>query len=172
MVETEHVLIVGVIAYLLAMGAFFGPLDGPPQPGEVGTAHAHLYFAVSLEGERIDFSQERYQLADRRVHFENQDGEILHVHAEDVTVRYTLRTLGIGINGTCITSGEVRCANSTHDLRVYVDGEVLEDPLSYVPRQDDNVMVWYGPEDEGPDDGFFQRVLPDRFRPGRSGESI
>ncbi len=172
MVETSKLLIVGVIAYLFVMGMFFGPLDRPPQPGEPGTAHTHLYFAISVDGERIDLSQERYQLADRRTHFENGDGEILHVHAEDVTVRYTLKTLGIGLNETCITTGETRCANSTRDLRVYVDGEVLEDPLTYVPRQDDSVMVWYGPEDGGPDDGFFQRMLPDRFRPGRSGESI
>jgi len=172
MVEVEHLLIGGIVAYLIATGLFFGPFDGPPQPKEPGTAHAHLYFAVSIEGDRLDFSQQRYQLADRRVHFENQDGEILHVHAEQVSVRYTLQTLGIGINGTCITPGEVRCANSTHDLRVYVDGEVLEDPLIYVPRQDDNVMIWYGPADESPGQKFFQRVLPDRFRPGRSGESI
>lgn len=172
MVRTDYLIAGGIVVYLVALAAFFGPVQGPQEPGQPGTAHAHLYFAVSIEGERIDFSRERYQLEDRRVHFENRDGEILHVHAEGVTVRYTLETLGIGFNGSCLATGRTLCSNSTHDLRVYVDGEVLGDPLDYVPGQDDNVMVWYGPADRAPDASFFRRALPDRYRPGRPGESV
>lgn len=171
MVETKHLLIGSVVAYLIVLGMFFSPFD-EPGPGQPGTAHAHLYFAVTVDGERVDFSQERYQLQDRRVHFENRDGEVLHVHARQVTVGYTLRSLGIGVNESCIAVNGSRCANSTHDLRVYVDGDVIDEPWEYVLRQGDNVMVWYGPAEDSPPTGFFQRELPDAYRPGESGEGV
>ncbi|MDY6770629.1 MAG: hypothetical protein SV186_01585 [Candidatus Nanohaloarchaea archaeon] len=171
-VETTRLLIAAVLVYIAVLASVLHPVTEAPEPGAYGSAHRHAYFDVKINNRSVDFSRPAFQLRADRVHFENRNGEILHVHAKGISVGYTLRTLGIEANRSCIELRETFCSNRTHDLRVYVDGRIVARPLWYVIQQGDNVMVWYGPEEAKPPRSFFQKQLPSRYRPGSNGENV
>jgi hypothetical protein len=96
---------------------------------------------IVVAGDAVDFSQDRYQLADRQFHFEGGDGERWHAHARGVTLEYALATLDIGAttdsvwyDGTRYTDGE------NANVTLAVDGESVN-PKEYVLQQGDAVRV-------------------------------
>ncbi|MFB6118798.1 hypothetical protein [Halosegnis sp.] len=140
------VVAVALVAYLVFFtGGSAGVPDSVEQvtqtPSEVGSVHYHGTMTVRIDGERIDFSQDRYQLADRAFHFEGGDGERWHAHARGITLEYALSTLEIGVtadsvwyDGTRYTDGE------NANVTVTVNGEPV-DPTTYVLEADDTVRV-------------------------------
>lgn len=138
--------------------------------GEFGTAHKHLYFKVSVLNRTVDLSHEQFQMRADRAHFENGDGEVLHVHAEGVDVGFTLRTLGFYTNTSCIVVGELLCSNQTHELRFVNNGDSVTP--GYELSQGDNFVVWYGKRNASVDSSFFDRILPEPFRPRKPGSPI
>jgi hypothetical protein len=133
--------------------------------GEYGSAHEHLYLAVQVNGKRVDLSQRQYQLQSKLAHFEGGNGKILHLHAERVDLGFALDTLGMKLEQGCLEAKRSFCTNATHEARVYVNGEVVDNPNEYVLSQGDNVMVWYGKKSEQPDPAFFTKQLPRAYRP-------
>lgn len=142
------------------------------KPGKYGSAHKHLYFKTSIANRTVDFSEERFQLESKLVHFENGNGEILHVHAENIDLGMFLNTLDMDLNDTCVSLEEEFCTNKTHELRVYVNGRAIEKPESYVMEQDDNILVWYGRKGDSPKEGFFRKSLPKEYRPSQNDRNI
>lgn len=59
--------------------------------------------------------------------------------------RLTSEYLGLRSGGT-YQSGDTCPSGDTAHLGVYVDGERLQDPASYVPRDGEDVRVVFGPE--------------------------
>jgi hypothetical protein len=119
-------------------------------PGPANTAHEHGTIEVVIDGQRVDFSRQQYQLQADEFHFENGDGEVWHKHATDVTLEWAMATLGIGVSeGTVVFDGQVyRDSDPGTDVTVEVNGDPV-DPQTYVlqggsdtsPQQGDSIRI-------------------------------
>ena len=162
--------VIGLVAVFLGTYVIAQERLGQQEIGEYGTAHEHLHFKAVIGNETVDFSQEQYLGQARRVHFHEGNG-ILHVHAENVDIGFTLRTLDLQIDEGCLTiSNTSYCGNATHEFRFYANGEQVDAYQDYVLGQGDNLLLWYGPQDGQPDMSFFEKELPrdlQKQQPGR-----
>lgn len=159
---TGPVLVLSLLA--AGLGGYLFYMEALHQPGLTGSAHEHLYFRVDVLGDRVDFSRRQFQLRSGKVHFEGGNGEILHLHARNIELGYTLETLGFGLSSNCLTYGrQAFCSNSTHVLEVWVDGERLDRAAHYELDQDDNVIVWYGSRNATVPRGFMNKILPPAY---------
>jgi hypothetical protein len=137
--------------------AYDEPSGSPGEPAscsEVFTGertHEHARVEVYLGSEELyDFSAERYQLADRRLHFEagerDAGGAIAHVHEAGATLGCLLETMGWDVSGDRLITDTGVTYESTPEapFEVFVDGEPsrrgfdepLEDGRTYVLRHD------------------------------------
>lgn len=115
-------------------------LKGDFQQLVLGSTHEHADISVIISGQKIDFSQKKYQLRSPFVHFEDNDGKTVHVHAEGVTVGYLFGTLGWEYNEPCIITDFSEVCNG--GLTVRVNG--VEKNLDYELNEGDVVEVVYG----------------------------
>jgi hypothetical protein len=86
-------------------------------PTETGVVHLHADFAVFINGEKINFAQEKYMSETATplsslVHFHDMDGNVIHMHAPHVTLGMFFESIGMkletqkgenGIQQTCFT---------------------------------------------------------------------
>jgi hypothetical protein len=138
-------LIIFVSAAVVAFVVFGGGGGGDTQNGTAiptpeqtpgdRAPDEHGTMEMIVLGERVDFSQSRYQVestGNTNFHFENGNGRIWHDHAEGVTLQYAMWTLGIGVTeDTVVYQGTTYRDNATYDVSVRVNGEPV-DPTSYV----------------------------------------
>lgn len=120
------------------------------EPGAYGSDHGHGTINVTVLGDRIDFSQARYQVQADRFHFEGGNGRVWHTHASGVTLQWGMATLGIDVTASSVTyrGTTYRDNDSAYDVSVTVDGEPV-DPATYVldgasednPQAGDHVRI-------------------------------
>ena len=139
------------------LGIFVLFLDGcsENEMGPLGSAHNHADIKVYLLGNAIDFSQQKYQVKDEKVHFENRDGDVVHTHATGVTLGYMFQTLKMDIDNTCLIldTRSKYCSDGNAELKAFVKGtgadwEQIYSPADYVIQDLDKILVTYGTEDE------------------------
>lgn len=144
---------IAVLAVLgLAAGAYmFMPdsaIGGTGSIGQAGSSHHHADFAVYVNGDRIDFSQRKYQVRDQRAHVEGGDGDVVHSHAQGATFEYFMNTVGIQYNATYMqASGEEYYENQTHEVRMFInrEGEWKEvEPKPFLFTGGDRILLVYG----------------------------
>ena len=117
--------------------------------GDLNSAHLHTDVKVYINGKPIDFSQRKYQLTTNYMHFEEGIGDVMHTHAEGLTVGHMLNSLGINFNGQClILEGKEYCDDGSKTIKFYVNGRQSNEMYSYVIKDLDKILVSYGPEDE------------------------
>lgn len=116
--------------------------------------HAHFDFRLFINGAAVDFSQARYQSThdkelDKQVHFHNKNGEVVHLHAKGITLRYFLKTLGIILNEDCLTldNGQKYCNSRQNMLKLYVNGKSIGQ-VDYQPKDLDKVLISFGPKED------------------------
>jgi hypothetical protein len=138
--------LVGV--YLVAGGSGSGG-SGPggsaaASPHSLGSVHYHGAIQVTIDGQTLDFSRDRYQLRNDYFHFEGGNGDRWHVHGQGVTLGYAMGTLGIDIQdgGDAVTFGNAtyRDSDAGTSVTVTVNGEAV-DPSTYVLQEGDRVRV-------------------------------
>lgn len=146
-IPTGPVILVGVIGFALAIVVYVvmfmggGGSGGEPitingidvdQSPATGTAHEHGTINVTIDGQRIDFSQSEYQGAANSFHFENGNGRTWHKHSQGVTLEYAMATLGIAVSGDSVTfEGTSYRDGENAAVVVEVNGDPV-DPSSYV----------------------------------------
>ncbi len=114
--------------------------------GPAGSTHIHHDFKLYVNGQAIDFSQPKYQLRSRLVHFEGGDGFVIHTHATGMTLGYMLNTLGIQLAPGCIKVDSTNyCDDGSKTLKVYVNGEQTGNG-DYLMKDLDKILVSYGSE--------------------------
>jgi len=126
-----------------------GDVPGPAQdqvalPQSPGAVHEHGPMTVEIDGQRLDFTRNRFQLQDDYFHFEPGDlpDNYYHLHAQRITLEYGLETLGIGVtNGTLSYNGTVYDDAAPDQRVVYrVNGEEVN-PELYKLSEGDEVTV-------------------------------
>lgn len=133
--------LLGVLAYLLFFSGGGGGTNASGGPSALGSVHYHGTIEVSIDGQQLDFSRQQFQLEADAFHFENNDGEEWHVHAQDVTLSYAMSTLGIDVTEDTLTyDGTTYGDDSGETVVVEVNGESVN-PEEYVLQEGDDVRI-------------------------------
>jgi len=128
-------LLIYVLAALIIAALLFGLASNPLKPKQE-EMHRHFDFKLYREGQAVDLSQDQYQSVeghelDERVHLHDNNGDVMHVHAEGVTLDEFLASLGI----------ELPVASET---KVFVNGDFEPRGLAYQPQDVDQILVVHG----------------------------
>ncbi|MBI4143557.1 hypothetical protein HY487_01590 [Candidatus Woesearchaeota archaeon] len=117
--------------------------------GPLRSTHLHADIKVYINGKTIDFSQRKYQLASRFIHFEDGIGDVMHIHATGHTLGHLFKSLGIDFNSNCVAfEGQEYCNNGDKKLKFYVNGKLNSQFDNYVIRDLDKYLISYGDENE------------------------
>lgn len=146
------ILIIPAVAALIAVTAYalsvYSSHITPNNPayGVLGSAHVHAAFAVKLNGTKLDFSDNKYQVKSRFMHVENGDGNTLHRHATGVPVAEFFKSIKMNATDSCFTNdnGTKYCSNGKQNLEFYVNGNKTKSIADYVFNDDDRILVVYG----------------------------
>ena len=145
-------IIVPAVAVLLAIMAYAitiysENLEKPAHKfGALGSEHVHAAFAVKINGVKLDFSQQKYQVRSKYIHVENNDGNTLHRHATGVPVGEFFRSIGMNVTDSCFTleNGTNYCSNGNSNLEFYINGNKTDSIANYVIEDDDRILIVYG----------------------------
>ena len=145
-------LIIPAVAALIAVTAYalsvYSSHITPNNPayGVLGSAHVHAAFAVKLNGTKLDFSDNKYQVKSRFMHVENGDGNTLHRHATGVPVAEFFKSIKMNVTDSCFTNdnGTKYCSNGKQNLEFYVNGNKTKSIADYVFNDDDRILIEYG----------------------------
>jgi hypothetical protein len=145
-------LIIPALAALIAVTAYalsvYSSHITPNNPayGVLGSAHVHAAFAVKLNGTKLDFSDNKYQVKSRFMHVENGDGDTLHRHATGVPVAEFFKSIKMNVTDSCFTNdnGTKYCSNGKQNLEFYVNGNKTKSIADYVFNDDDRILIVYG----------------------------
>lgn len=117
--------------------------------GQLNSQHIHADVKVYINGQAIDFSQRKYQLASSYIHFEEGIGNVIHVHATGMTIGHLFKSLRGDINNNCITlEGQSYCNDSNKKLRFYVNGQLNNEFDNHIIKDLDKYLVSYGNEND------------------------
>jgi hypothetical protein len=145
-------LIIPALAALIAVTAYalsvYSSHITPNNPayGVLGSAHVHAAFAVKINGTKLDFSDNKYQVKSRFMHVENGDGDTLHRHATGVPIAEFFKSIKMNVTDTCFTNdnGTKFCSNGKENLEFYVNGNKTKSIADYVFNDDDRILIVYG----------------------------
>lgn len=116
--------------------------------GQLRSTHIHADVKVYVNNQAIDFSQRKYQLASRFIHFEENKGDVVHVHATGLTIGHLFKSLGIEFNNNCITvDSQKYCTDNEKILKLYVNEQKSNEFSNRVIKDLDKYLISYGNED-------------------------
>lgn len=117
--------------------------------GQLHSAHLHADVKVYINGNSIDFSQKKYQLAARYIHFEEGVGDVIHTHATGLTMGHLFKSLHGDFNNDCVVLEEADyCSEGSKKLKFYANGKLSNEYNNYEIKDLDKILVSYGTESE------------------------
>jgi len=142
------VVIVGYSGYIFATGGAIAP-GAPPGAGPLGSEHVMFPLLVRIFDDRFDFSSPAFQIKSSFIHFESQNGAIVHRHASDVTMGYMFESLRIGLDDQCyiFPDGREFCNNEDYSIKFFINRLQVPDIRDYVGKEGDRILISYGNED-------------------------
>jgi hypothetical protein len=157
------VLVLGITGYIFYENTFGGNMNAPGAPpgaGKLGDEHEHALMNVIIFRDKFDFSSSAYQIKNRYIHFENQNGDTVHRHASGVTMGFLFKTLNIGFTDSCFVFPDKRefCTNDQYSLKFYLNHQNIPSLLGYVLQDDDRILISYGNENSTQIDEQLARV--------------
>lgn len=138
----------GIVFLILALAAiFFVPNTTgsdtskfewvETEPSGSGHYHGELY--VTIDGQELDFSQQKYQLQDDAFHFESGQGVKWHGHAQSITLQYALATLDIKATDDELTFEGTTYTTDNYEISYTVNGQSVS--VDYVLQPEDEIRV-------------------------------
>ncbi len=147
----------GLIGLLIGIGAVAAYTyweTNMQDPGPV-IYHAHVDFALFINGEKFNFAQEKYMTESandlsRYVHLHDLQGDVVHHHAQNISIKTFLETLKFDVDENCVSTDEnvEYCNNETHTWKVWVNGTPNENGFNYIAHDLDRILVTYGNENQ------------------------
>lgn len=141
-------LLIGGVTYTLEKN-FQWPFFGANEDTE--EVHVHSDFLFYINDSRVDLSDDKYQSGINGVrhedfHLHDNDQNVLHRHAEGLTLVEFLASLDFTLTAECLTTdvGTEYCIDDVSQLKLYVNGETVSDPFSYIPQEEDRILLYYG----------------------------
>lgn len=127
--------------------------------------HVHSDFLVFLDGQEYDLSFPEYMSsaeAIRHAHLHLHDGsdEVMHRHGEAVTLGDFFGSLNFTLTDNCLTTDAniEYCSNGEKELLVFVNGEAIADPVTYINQEEDQIVIYYGELDPALYEPLFRQV--------------
>lgn len=150
---TKKLLVLGFIIAVVVIAGNIILERNTPEIGVVGDIHYHAGFAMYINGQRYNFSQEKYMSTENKTlsnfaHLHDLNGNIIHKHASGVTLGFFFETLGMELNDTCLIldDGTSYCNDGNKELKMYVDGEHNDESAEYDLQDEDRILLSYGDE--------------------------
>jgi len=112
--------------------------------------HVHADFHIVINGTLVNLDDNRFQTTSQQelhegAHLHDNNGDVKHIHAEQVTFAGFLHSLGIALTDSCITLDNTYCSGEVEEVLLFVNGELYATPISqYVPIDDDRILLYYG----------------------------
>ena len=117
--------------------------------GLLRSAHEHAYIKFYINGQAIDFSQRKYQLASIFIHFEEGIGDVIHTHATGLTLGHLFRSLGGELSNNCIVlEWQSNCNEGDKKLKFYANGQKSSEFGSRIIKDLDKYLISYGNEND------------------------
>lgn len=148
--------IVAVISGFI-IAVVIGSILIPSSPThKVGTSfdtevHVHGDFKMYLNDERIRFTDKKYQSSAEHthhvsLHFHDGNDEVIHRHADGVTLTNFFKSLGMTLTNDCVTmdTGTEYCTNKSDTLLLIVNGERVIEVNDYIFSEEDRILLYYG----------------------------
>lgn len=154
-------------------------IENQPEPA----FHEHADFAMYLNGERVDFSLDEFMsvtpckvvqapfgVAIAQAHGATQDslkddvhlhdniGNVVHVHAEGIDWADFFTSIGMSFTGTTFQDhlGNITTNDEENAFRFFVNGEEVDMIDELEIRNNDKVLISYGPRDRVYEDFAFE----------------
>lgn len=144
--------VVGIAALAIVLAIFFPSQNLAAEYGALGSAHEHAAVLINLNGTTLDLAQQKYMVRSNYIHVESYngtlDGTTIHKHSSDVPMGEFLKSIRMDASDECfITDSNQRfCDDDQYRLSFYVNGDEIQDIMSYVPNDDDRILITYGEE--------------------------
>ncbi len=126
-----------------------------PDDGILGDIHWHADLKVYLDGQQYNLTQAKYMSAENNTlsnfaHLHDMNGDILHKHADGITLGFFFRTLGMNLSENCFTldNGTSYCNEDGKNLKLYVNGGQNRDFGNYDFQDNDKILLTYGNDSE------------------------
>lgn len=136
-----------VVGYVV----FFAGSSTATEPHSYGSVHHHGTINATIDGKSIDFTKPKYQVGntqDRAFHFE-AGRSYWHVHAQGVTLKYAMETVGINVTDNSVTFNGTTYRNDSPEWEVVVQVNGKDvDPAKYT--LDSGVSEQSANQGEGP----------------------
>lgn len=145
-------VVVGIAALAIVLAIFFPSENVAAKYGALGSAHEHAAVLINLNGTTLDLAQQKYMVRSNYIHVESYngtlDGTTIHKHSSNVPMGEFLKSIRMDASDECfITDSNQRfCDDDQYRLSFYVNGEETRDIMSYVPNDDDRILITYGKE--------------------------
>jgi hypothetical protein len=119
--------------------------------------HVHADFQIFVGDTQVDLTDDMFMTTGTNkrsedAHLHDGNGEVQHIHSENVTFASFLQSLGITLSADCLTLFEedAMCSTPEQQVQLYVNEELYTEPLTeYEPVDDDRILLYYGnPENE------------------------
>lgn len=141
-------VVIGIVAILI-----FNPLGGdgaengdtgPPTPHNLRAVHYHGTINMTVDGERVDFTDNQYKRPQEypAFHFEGINDPQWHVHAQGVTIQYAMATLDIKVIPTEVIFDGVVYREEDPGIEIVIEAnDESVDPRTYVLSDGDHIHI-------------------------------
>lgn len=136
------------IPILLTACSLFGSREPAVNPDP---NHTHADFAIYLEGERLDFSDEKYMSSDEDhkhpyFHLHDGIGHVIHRHKPGLSIGEFSRSLGFTMTPHCMTldSKVMVCPGDGKKWQMFVNAEERPFDPDFVFNDTDKILLTYG----------------------------
>ena len=102
--------------------------------------HAHFDLKIYTDGVPVDLSLAKYQSTEGKelhefVHLHDGNGKAVHLHKDQISLKTFVDSIKINfLPDTALKT-----------LKVYVNGTIVPEGLSYMPKDLDRILISYGP---------------------------
>jgi len=86
-------------------------------------------------------------LVSESAHLHDGNGELEHVHAEDLAFTSFLQSLDITLTADCLAlpDQDALCSSEDNEVLLYVNDELYTESLTqYIPEDEDRILLYYG----------------------------
>lgn len=124
------------------------PQGMPPGSGPLGGVNLRAGLLTMIYGQQFDYSSPAYQVKSRYIDFEKGNGEVIHMHAANVTLGFLFDSLHIGLTDKCFTFPDKRnfCTDDKYSLKFFINHHQVSDISNYVIKDNDRILISYGNE--------------------------
>ncbi|MDE1861814.1 MAG: protein-disulfide isomerase [Thaumarchaeota archaeon] len=148
-------VLAGIVAVLIVtsynfyeLSSHVVPVGTPPGAGPLGAVDIRAGLLTMIFGEQFDYSSPAYQLKSSYIDFEHGNGEVVNMHAANVTLGFLFNSLHIGMTDKCFTFPDKRnyCTDDKYSLKFFVNHHQVQDITNYVIKNNDRILISYGNE--------------------------